>query len=176
MRITRSDARHLVIVDCPWLIPALGFPLAAFMLTLAGTALRRAMNQPDFPWFGTGSGGLWGAGFAGLLSAAVSAAFTFRCEFAFDLAARRLTWSRRTLLRKTGGVLPFDQIDHAFTERSTGGEGGDTFRVSLRTPLGVLPLSSAYGSNQAHYERVRDAINAALQPSGSLAQVPRGEG
>lgn len=161
MRITRSDATQLVIVDFPWAIPALGFPIAGSMLTLAAIILRSALLRPDFPWFGTGSGDLWGALFSGLLAAAVSAAFTIRCEFAFDLVTRQLTWSRRTLLRKTGGVMPFDQITKAFTEHSTDGDGV-TYRVTLRTSAGALPLTPIYSSNEMKFNRICDAINGAL--------------
>lgn len=162
MRITRSDEMQLVVVDCPWIIPALAFPTASMMLSFAALAFTRAMSKPDFPWFGTWSGGLWGSLFSGLLSGCLAIAFTFHEKYVFDLAARQLNWRRRTLFSTTTGVVPFDQIAYAVTQCNRDNDG-DTFRVALKTDAGLLPLTSVYTSNQRRFDHIRDQINAALK-------------
>ena len=166
MRITRSDAEQLVIVDCPWIIPTLAYPTASIMLSFAALAFSRAMAKPNFPWFGTGSGGLWGSLFSGLLSGLFAIAFTYHEQYVFDLTARELAWRRRTLFKATTGLVPFDQIRYAFTQRNYDSDG-DTFRVALKTDAGPLPLSPMCGSFQGRYDRIRDQINAALNVKSS---------
>ena len=118
MRIIRSDENQLVIREFPWIFPLVFLPMGAFMLVLGLIAVARAVQKPDFPWFGTGSGELWGALASGLLGVACGLAFAVRSEFTFDLVARQLTWTRRGPFSKTGGVVPFEQIRYAFTERN----------------------------------------------------------
>src|SRR5688572_15388038 len=161
MRITRSDNQQLVVLDFPWLIPAVFLPVGTFMLVVGLFAVSRALNKPGFAWFGAGSGGMWGALAAGFLGVGVGSAFCVRSEFTFDLAVRRLTWSRRSLFKTTGGVVPFEQIRYAFTQRCYDGDG-DAFCVTLRTDAGPLPLSPFCSSNQARKDAIRDAINRAL--------------
>jgi hypothetical protein len=58
MRITRSDENQLIIRDFPWIFPLVFLPVGALMLILGLIAVARAVQRPDYPWFGTGSGGL----------------------------------------------------------------------------------------------------------------------
>jgi hypothetical protein len=85
-----------------------------------------------------------------------------RSEFTFDLLARRLTWTRRGPFSRTGGVVPFEQIRYAFTERSYADGDADTFCVTLRTDAGALSLSPFYTSGQGRFDSIRDTINTAL--------------
>jgi|SRR5688500_2545154 len=152
MRITRSDTRRLVVVDFPYLIGAICFPCAAFMGGRAALLL----------WRGDWSGDLCGLSVGALLFFLGGTLGTKRSEFDFDLVERKLRWKRRGLFTNTGGVVPIDQIRHASVE-SMSSDGDYTYRVVVHTNSGAIPLTEAYDGNRDKADRVRTAINDALQ-------------
>ena len=58
-------------------------------------------------------------------------------------------------------MVPFEQIRYAWTECSSDGDG-DTFGVTLKTDAGPLSLSPFFSSGQSRFDRIREAINRAL--------------
>ena len=153
MRITRSDNRRLVMVDFPWFLGLVFFPTAALMLVVTVVAIAKGLSASQ----------ITGPLISGLLSFAVAAAFTKRCEFDFDLVAKKLTWRHRGLFTNAGGVVPFEQIRSAAVESSSDNDGGLTYRVILRTRDGTIPLTESYNGNRDIVDRFRSAIVAALQ-------------
>jgi len=152
MKITRRDNSTLLIVDFPYLIGAITFPVALFLLYHAVVALHHHARTKE----------VVGAGLSALLFFMAGAVFTQRNRFEFDLVARQLTWSRRSLFTRDGGALPFDQLRHATLQ--TLGSGGDaTHRVVLMLTDGTeLPLTRAYDADRQAAERARTAINEVL--------------
>ena len=165
MRITRSDNDALVIVDFPYWIGAIAFPTAAIMLAAAAVALywRSAAAAAAAVGRPAPLGDIVGPAVGALICFAGGAFFTKRSEFRFDRAARLLTWRRRGLFTRVGGVLPFDQVRRALVDAHADGDGGPTYAIVLATDAGRIPLTDAYWSGaRAKYDAIRDAINATL--------------
>jgi hypothetical protein len=152
MKITRPHNRALVISDFPYLIGAVAFPVAAFLLYQAVKAFREGDRTRD----------VVGASIAAVLFFFAGAVFTQRTRFEFDLAARHLRWSRRGLFNRAGGDLPFDQIRHALVQTSNSSDGATARVVLLLADDSQLPLTRAYDADTAAAERARIAINEAL--------------
>lgn len=151
MKITRHNDDALTIVDFPWLIGAIGLPvsLACFYESVA-TLVR-----------GERLGETFGAAVGGLVFFFVAAVFTVRSSFHFDLKTRQLTWSRRGRFTQTGGVIAFDRIRGAVLQ-SINSDEGLSYRVTILTQSGEIPISIAYSGNAKKHESARDAINQAL--------------
>jgi hypothetical protein len=161
MKITRSDNRALIILDFPYLIGILGYPLAAFLFVqsvacFAGQGIRSEQG--------------WATALGTFLAFTVSTVFTKRSEFHFDFIARELRWKRRGLFTNQVGAVPFDQIRSAAIETNTDGEGSDTTRPVLKTASGVLGITDASSSNTARHRQICDAINRALGVSRDTAK------
>src|SRR5690242_6919864 len=107
MKITRSNDA-LVIVDFPYLIGLIAFPLTLFLFYhfVASVLGHR------------GNGETVGAAVGTTLTFLTGALFTKRSVFYFDLSRRELTWSRRGIFATRGGVVPFDQIRCAVIQTS----------------------------------------------------------
>jgi hypothetical protein len=157
MKITRSDQSHLVIVDFPYLIGVIAFPAAAFMLAVTIRAIANHSSAGDIV------GPIIGA----LMFFFGGVVFTKRSEFDFDLVARKLTWRRRGLFTNIGGIVPLDEIRCATVQSRNDGDSGLTYRVVLLlTRSGdrsEIPLTEPYDGNGLRAEKVRSAINQALQ-------------
>jgi hypothetical protein len=154
MRITRSDPRNLVIADFPYLIGVIAFPAAVFMVGSAIVMLARGQHTGD----------IVGAAIGALLFFFGGAVFTKRSTFDFDLAARTLTWRRRGIFTNIGGVVALDQIRCATVQSCNSGDGDLTYRVALLTQsAGEIALTDSYDGNRELADRVRTAINDALE-------------
>jgi hypothetical protein len=152
VKIVRSDARSLVIVDFPYLIGAVAFPCALFLLVRA--ILFVAEGGPR--------GDVIGCSLGGLMFFMGGAVFTKRSAFEFDLVRRRLTWSRRGLFTRAGGTLPIDEIRSATVQSLNNGDT-PTYRVALLTAGGKIPLTDAYSGGRQRADAIRSAINDALK-------------
>jgi hypothetical protein len=154
VRITRDDHRQLVIVDFPWAIGAIAFPMALFLAGCSVVALAKHARP----------GNIAGPAIGALLAFCCGAVFTKRSEFVFDFISHQLSWRRRGLFTNVGGVVPLAQIRGASVEANhNNGDGGPTFRVVIQTDAGPLPLTDASSSNQKAHDRIRDRINSAMK-------------
>jgi hypothetical protein len=174
MRITRSDPRNLVIVDFPYLIGLIAVPMGLVLLGFGIAALYRAVvagsGSGSSQLFGHGSGEIWGPLLGALISLGCGVGFTQRSEFTFDFVARTLTWTRRNLFGRSGGVVPLRQVRRALLDVHDSSDGGPTYNVVLQTDAGPLELSAFHTSGEARYIRIRDAINAALAVASTEAE------
>ena len=151
MKITQQDEHALVIEDFPYVIGAIAFPAALFMLYQAIAITIR--------------GGLTRNGVGAALGACLfflgGVLFTKRSVFEFDRVRRQLRWKRGGLLGSQHGLVPFDQIRSA-TVQSLDSSGTHTYRVAVLTNEGEIPVTDAYSTGIESPERIRTAINTVL--------------
>jgi hypothetical protein len=151
MKITQQDEHALVIEDFPYLIGAIAFPAALFLLYQAiVTAARAGLTRNAI-----------GAAFGTLLFFFGGAVFTKRSVFEFDRVHRQLRWKRGGLFGRQRGLVPFDRIRGA-TVQSLNSSGTHTYRVAVLTDEGEIPVTDAYSTGIEPPDRVRTAINTVL--------------
>jgi len=155
MKIVRADAAELKIEDfslLPWLVY---FPASLFILyKVAARFYAQRLFDGDF----------FGALAAGLAFLFAVAVFGERSTFCFRRQERRVVWSRKGLLGRKGGVLPFAQIRKALIQTGRSSEQSGTCRVTLLTDAGELPLSRFYhGGEKGKCEEIARAIRTVLE-------------
>lgn len=103
-----------------------------------------------------------------------------RSRFVFDRATRRLTWERRTPLRRSTGVVPFAQITGLSLERdfAPSGQRGNARRLVVHTTEGPLPVTRAFTGIGNAAEDAGIAIQRYLNASDPSREIPfvRSEG
>src|SRR5436305_2040138 len=151
MKISRQNDDALTIADFPWLIGAVAFPVSLYLVYESISTLLR----------GGPTGEVVGAAFGALVFFFVAAVLTIRSRFHFDLKTRQLTWTRRGIFIQTGGIIAFDRIRGAVVQ-SINSDEGLSYRVTILTDSGQIPISTAYSGNAKKHESTRDAINQAL--------------
>lgn len=151
MKITQQGRRALVVEDFPYVIGAIAFPAALFLLYEAiATGVRGGASRDVI-------GGVFGA----LMCFFGGAIFTKRSVFEFDLVNRQLRWKRGGLFGSRHGLVPFNLIRSA-TVQSLNSSGTHTYRVAVLTKEGEIPLTDAYSTGVEQPERIRTAINSVL--------------
>jgi hypothetical protein len=140
MRITRHTAQELVVVDS-----ALGISAVLF---LASLPLFYVATRP----------GKIGALFGACLFLLGAVVWIRKTTFTFDAGEQRVRWHGRKVLRVENGVIPFSEITGIGTETTFGSNGGNTYRLTILTRGGLVPLAYTYGGNQQKYVSVREEI------------------
>jgi len=140
MRITRHTEQELVVVDSALGVSAVLF--AAFL------PLFYAATRPGK------MGALFGACLF-LLGAVVSLRKT---TFTFDAGEQRVRWQGRKVLRVERGIIPFSEITGIGTETTFGSNGSNTYRLTILTRTGLIPLAYTYSGNQERYATIRAEI------------------
>jgi len=153
MKITSSGREKLVITDFPYWIGLLTFIPAAYLAYHTCMSYRTGvMNHRD----------LLGAGLGIALFFMAGVVFTKRTVFTFDVVRRQIRWSRNGLFMHTTGAMPFDQVTGCVVETSGSG-GGQSYRVTLLTLEGMVPLTSTFkGGHEASFKIIRNAIVQAV--------------
>jgi hypothetical protein len=140
MRITRQSGQELVVEDSGLALSALLFVCSLplfYVATLPGKL-----------------GALFGACF--FLLAAL--AFLRKTTFIFNAGESMVHWRGRKVLSVTSGDIPFREVKGIGTETSSGTNGTITYRLTVLTPQGPVPMASMYGGNRQKYESIREAI------------------
>ena len=164
MRIKRSDRERLVIVHFPLFLAVMALLPTAFLAWIVVDMVR---GTPGADWIVVS--------FAAVFTLIWSAIFSFvvkRGVYDFDLVGRRLLWSRRSIIGKKKGIIPFGNIRGAIVDISAGGGRQSTYRPALATTDGTFPLLTYHTGGkftQRHYERIAAVINAALQANPASA-------
>lgn len=151
MHITRQTPTELVARDSAmWL--AIPFALGALFL-LVLTIMR---HNPE---------GLLGVGLL-LLFAIPPARYS---TFTFDAMQRMVRWSGRKLFKAESGTIPFDDITDIGTEATSSGRGGATYRLTILTPQGSVPMAYTYSNGKNRHAQMRETILAFLHPERQSA-------
>ena len=85
-----------------------------------------------------------------------------RSVFRFDLVERKLRWKRTGLFTRVGGVIPFIDIHGAAVQSHWSNDDGRTYRVTLRTTVGDMPITETYSSGEERPLRICTLINDTL--------------
>lgn len=144
MRITRHTAQELVVVDS-----ALG--LSVF-LSIASLLLFYMATRP----------GKIGALFGGCLFLLGALVCLRKTVFTFDAGEQRVRWQGRKFLKTENGVIPFSEITGIGTETSFGSSSANTYRLTILTRSGLVPLAYTYGGNKQEYASLRETIMSFL--------------
>jgi len=151
MKIKRQDSSALVVVDFPWLLGLIFFPGAAGLLYVAVSSAIR----------GQGIGRALGFGAGALFVALAGSLFVKRCAFEFDLVRRECTWRRRGIFGERSGTVPFDRICRCVVQ-SMRSNNTTTYRITLQTDDGDIPLTQAYSTGEQRPRSVCETINRTL--------------
>jgi hypothetical protein len=91
-----------------------------------------------------------------------------KMTFVFDAMQRMVRWKGWKPFKVESGIIPFDEITDIGTEAISGGEsGGASYRLTILTPKGAVPMAYAYGGNSQQYESLRKTILSFVNPDHS---------
>jgi hypothetical protein len=155
MHVKRFDDQRLVIVDFPFWIGLICFPLSFLFLCLFLAHLLNGERRIQ-DWFTS----LFGFS----ITFACAAVFTKRSVFDFDLASRQLSWHRRGIFGRRSGQVPFSDIRSVNVECcASSRQRRLCYRVALHAATTTIPLTESYSSGQnKHCNSVRAQIARAL--------------
>jgi hypothetical protein len=154
MHIARQSPTELVCKDS---LLWLSIPFSLVALAFAWFAI---MEAKLLKFVGTG---------VFLLLAASTAVST---TFVFDSVRRTVLWNGRKFLKVDSGEIPFDDITGIGVEALSSEDGGATYRLSILTAQGSVPMAYAYTNGEDRHARMREAILAFLNPGAqSLPSV-----
>lgn len=152
MRIASQSPTELVVKDSTLWISAL---CGAAALATAYFAL--AKHQPR---------GLLGGAFFLLFTIA----FARHTVFTFDGMQRMVRWSGYKPFHSASGSISFDEIADITVETSFGGNNVPTYRLSLKTANGLVPMAFVYSGSNDGYASLRRTILALIKPG--LQETP----
>lgn len=146
MHIASQSPTQLVVEDSAvWLSYIFGICAAATMyFSIAQHQLR----------------GLWGSALF-LLFALIA---EVRTTFIFNATERVVRWKCTKQLRTYAGVIPFDDIADIGAETSSARSGALTYRLSIITPTGAVPMAYSYTGRKDAYASLRQQILAFIRP------------
>jgi hypothetical protein len=146
MRITRQTPTELVTEDSTvWI--SLVCSLAALPLIYVGIQAGRHKA---------------------LLGAALFILFSVvwvrKKTFTFDAMQRGVRWTGRKLLKIESGSIPFDNITDIGIEALSGGSSDATYRLTVLTPQGAVPMAYEYTGRTDAYAAMRLTILEFVHP------------
>jgi hypothetical protein len=93
----------------------------------------------------------------------------------FDARTRQVQWRKVAWLRARTGSLAFDEITEIGIQGSVGGSRGEpTFRLTIVSRSGTMPLAAGYCAGSEAYSGMRDAI-LAFMGTGGRENAPSGD-
>lgn len=146
MRIVRQSPTELVVRDnTEWL---------AWLFAAAAVASAYA-TLIHHKYVGFAAVGL------ALLFAAI---LVRRTEFVFDGLARQVHWTGRNLFKVKAGTISFDAIEEIVTEAQMGDKGVASYRLTLQTTDGPVPMAYVYTNSRDGYAQLRRTILMFIRP------------
>ena len=106
----------------------------------------------------------------------LAAPFARTVEFTFSATERVARWQGRKLFKLESGSVAFDEITDIGTEATSGSKGSLTYRLTLLTPHGAIPMAYMYNSGEHHYSRLREKILGFIHPGAPIPADPTGAG
>ena len=89
--------------------------------------------------------------------------------FTFDGVRRVVQWNGYKPFKRASGTIPFDDISDIVVEATSGGDA-ITYRLSLTTSQGAVPMAYVYTSSKDGYAELRSQILGFIRPG--LAGAP----
>lgn len=141
MRVKRETPTELVVAESTiWISTICAIAAAALLYSL-----RNQVHK---------LGGLLMAGF--LL--AFAAGFVLKTQVIFNAMERTASWSRRRLFWLKSGTIPFDAIQDIGMDSSVGNHGVLTYRLTIVTAQGTIPMSDSYSGGKESKTEMRERI------------------
>jgi hypothetical protein len=151
MHVSRKTNLELVVVD------SLIWLSVLFVCVFAAFAYRAFVEPSRNAWMGLG---------LVLLFVLVPLR---RETVVFDAALQQARWKRLRTFKVAMGTIPFSAITGIGIEALASGRGGATYRLTMLTADGPVPMADAYGNSRAHYERLQAEILDFLHLEGAKA-------
>jgi hypothetical protein len=105
-----------------------------------------------------------------------AAPFARAVEFTFYATEQVARWRGRKLFKGESGSVAFDQITGIGTETTSGSKGSLTYRLTLLTAHGAIPMAYMYNSGERHYAGLREKILGFIHPGVPIPADPTGAG
>ena len=148
----RQDGPRTVFEYMPLLIPALLAATSAYLMWVAVSGAF-GLAETDQP--------AWIAALGASCLLVVAAWFCRREQMIFDAGTRTVSWSKWSLRDRTGGDIPFDQVQHVIVE-ATGGDGVMSYRLVVETAGERIPMTSHFAGNPDHWEPVAERLRRVI--------------
>ncbi len=104
----------------------------------------------------------------GLVGAALFVLFALivelRTVFTFDATQRVVRWKNLKRFKTETGSISFDEINDIGTESLSGNSGSLTYRLTIITSTGTLPMAYSYTGHNDAYAQLRHQILAFIKP------------
>ena len=84
--------------------------------------------------------------------------------FTFDGMQRKIRWHGYKPFKRASGTIPFDDIADITIEISSAGGGAPTYRLSLSTSAGVVPMAYLFTASRDAYVSLRHELLSFLRP------------
>lgn len=140
MHIARQTPQELVIVSGTRWLSASCAVAALFSLYFVITRHERV--------------GLFATGLLVLFALVMD----LRKIFTFDAMQHLVRWKGRTLLKAESGEIPFDDITDIGTESARAARNVPTYRLTIITPRGTIPMAYTYNGQPDRYSALRQQI------------------
>jgi hypothetical protein len=155
MRIRRQSGQELVVED-------------------SGIALSVVLFLCSLPLFYVSTlPGKLGALFGACFFLLASLVFLRKTTFVFDAGESMVHWKGRKFLKVTRGDIPFKDVTGIGTETAFGSNNSTSYRLTVLTTQGPVPMAFMYGGNREKYESIREAILRFLHPEMPTAVTDR---
>lgn len=104
----------------------------------------------------------------GLVGAALFVLFALivelRTVFTFDATQRVVRWKSLKRFKTETGSISFDEIDDIGTESISGDSGSLTYRLTIITSTGTVPMAYSYSGHNDANAQLRHQILAFIKP------------
>jgi hypothetical protein len=147
----RKDGAKVVIEEKPVIVPAV-FAVSSIVLLGIAISIQLGFMAHEQP--------AWAAFLLSVFTAGIAAVFFRRERNVFDSDTRRLTWSKWTLLRRTGGTIPFVDITSIAIESQSSSETVPSCRITVRTNTEAVPLSRFYSGSVPSHEPIAELVRS----------------
>lgn len=156
MRITIQTPQELVVQDSSvWLSWVLA---ACALVVIFFSIAERKMN------------GLLTAAFF-LLCAMIA---DRRTTFTLDATQRTVRWKGKKFFKVPSGTIPFDDIADIGTEASSDSDVGASYRFTILTRDGSIPMAFSYTGRTDAYAPLRQQILDFIKPGSYMPSPPSG--
>jgi len=140
MKVTRQTDKELVIEDSTLWMAAIA-ALAGLVLLVVAIA-----------------GGKIGGAAGACLFLLVAFIALQKSTFIFDADERIVRWRLLRYLNTLTGSMGFDAINDIGIQSTSSVSGGTSYRLTLLTAKGAMPMSTAYSGGSKHHEALREQI------------------
>ena len=158
MKVTRQTGKELVVVDSTlWVAAIAGLAgLVLLAVAIAGRKIKGAAGACLF-----------------LLFAFIALQ---KSTFVFNAEERMVHWRLLRYFNTLTGSTAFEAINDIGIQSTSSVSGGTSYRLTLVTAKGAMPMSAAYSGGSKHHEALREQILLFIMGDQAQAKAAIGGG